>query len=128
MLMRRTLDEALHKPATRPSGCALFLIDLDRFKNVNDTLGHPVGDALLKQVAQRLNTVIGDHGQVGRLGGDEFEAVLPGTLDDRPAGHPRRAADPAGFACPIRSRAITSSIGASVGIAIGAAGRARADA
>ncbi|HYI48769.1 MAG TPA: EAL domain-containing protein [Allosphingosinicella sp.] len=77
MLMRRTLDETL---AT--GGCALFLIDLDRFKNVNDTLGHPIGDALLKQVAQRLTSVIGKEGQVGRLGGDEFEAVLPGQHDE----------------------------------------------
>ena len=66
---------------TASKGCALFLIDLDRFKNVNDTLGHPIGDALLRQVADRLKSVMGDHGQVGRLGGDEFKAVLPGTVD-----------------------------------------------
>ena len=83
MLMRRTLDETLQKKGDADGGgCALFLIDLDRFKNVNDTLGHPVGDALLKQVAQRLTSVIGKIGQVGRLGGDEFEAVLPGKHDD----------------------------------------------
>mgnify|MGYP002654420481 CR=1 FL=1 len=62
---------------TRPA--ALFLLDLDRFKNVNDTLGHPAGDALLKQVAQRLVNVIGSNGHVGRLGGDEFKLVLPGV-------------------------------------------------
>ena len=78
--MRRTLDEALQ--SKDGTGCALFLIDLDRFKNVNDTLGHPIGDALLKQVAQRLTSVIGKDGQVGRLGGDEFKAVLPGQQDE----------------------------------------------
>ena len=77
-LMRQTLDEALRNASRRQKGCALFLIDLDRFKNVNDTLGHPIGDALLRQVADRLKSVMGDHGQVGRLGGDEFKAVLPG--------------------------------------------------
>ena len=49
-LMRQTLDEALRNAANRRKGCSLFLIDLDRFKNVNDTLGHPIGDALLRQV------------------------------------------------------------------------------
>ena len=83
MLMRRTLDEALQNQKGAAGGCALFLIDLDRFKNVNDTLGHPIGDALLKQVAQRLTNVIGDKGQIGRLGGDEFEAVLPGAARRR---------------------------------------------
>ena len=91
MLMRRTLDETLQKKGDAAGGgCALFLIDLDRFKNVNDTLGHPVGDALLKQVAQRLTTVIGKIGQVGRLGGDEFEAVLPGQARRRCTRRSRR--------------------------------------
>ena len=67
-LMRQTLDEALRNATRRHKGCTLFLIDLDRFKNVNDTLGHPIGDALLRSVAQRLTLVMGDHGQVGRLG------------------------------------------------------------
>src|SRR3546814_18667781 len=52
-------------------------MDLDRFKAVNDTLGHPVGDQLLQQVAGRLTQIVGDKGQVGRLGGDEFQIVVP---------------------------------------------------
>jgi diguanylate cyclase (GGDEF)-like protein len=125
-LMRQTLDEALRNASNRHKGCALFLIDLDRFKNVNDTLGHPIGDALLRQVAERLKAVMGDHGQVGRLGGDEFEAVLPGTVD-------------IGFLEPLARTLIEQvsrpyvieghrvKIGASVGIAIGDPGRACAD-
>ena len=76
-MMRQTLDEALRNSTHRQKGCAMFLIDLDRFKNVNDTLGHPIGDALLRPVAERLKSVMGNHGQVGRLGGDEFKAVFP---------------------------------------------------
>lgn len=62
--------------------CALMMLDLDRFKQVNDTLGHPAGDELLKQVAQRLQAVIKDRGEIGRLGGDEFQIILP-DIDDR---------------------------------------------
>ena len=60
-MMRQTLEEALRNAAHRQKGCALFLIDLDRFKNVNDTLGHPIGDALLRQVSDRLKSVMGNH-------------------------------------------------------------------
>jgi len=62
--------------------CALMMLDLDRFKQVNDTMGHPAGDELLKQVAQRLEAVIKERGEIGRLGGDEFQIILP-DIDDR---------------------------------------------
>lgn len=125
-MMRRTLDEGLRNAKHSQRGCALLLIDLDRFKNVNDTHGHPLGDALLKQVAQRLTQVIGHHGQVGRLGGDEFKAVLPGTTDfhllDRIAGD---LIDELSRPYMLEGNRVT--IGASVGIAIGEPDRSCAD-
>ena len=126
-MMRQTLDEALRNAAHRQKGCALFMIDLDRFKNVNDTLGHPIGDALLRQVADRLKSVMGNHGQVGRLGGDEFQAVLPGTRRHRAARIlARTLIEQVSRPYTIEGHKVT--IGASVGIAIGDPGRASADA
>ncbi|MFL6735400.1 MAG: EAL domain-containing protein [Sphingomicrobium sp.] len=125
-LMRQTLDEALRNAARRQKGCALFLIDLDRFKNVNDTLGHPIGDALLREVAKRLKSVLGDHGQVGRLGGDEFEAVLPGVVDvGLLESLARTLIDHVSRPYMIEGHRV--SIGASVGVSIGDPGRSCAD-
>ena len=125
-MMRQTLDEALRNAARRQKGCALFLIDLDRFKNVNDTLGHPVGDALLREVAGRLKSVLGEHGQVGRLGGDEFKAVLPGTVDiGLLESLARTLIEQVSRPYMIEGHRVT--IGASCGIAIGDPGRACAD-
>ena len=117
-LMRQTLDEALRNATRRQKGCALFLIDLDRFKNVNDTLGHPIGDALLRQVGQRLTSVMGDHGQIGRLGGDEFKAVLPGAVETGLLESlARTLIEQVSRPYLIEGHRVT--IGASVGIAIG---------
>jgi len=79
--MMATLEQSIVDPTGRQGDCALFILDLDRFKGVNDTMGHPAGDALLRQVAQRLIRVMGNAGKVGRLGGDEFQVVLPGIID-----------------------------------------------
>ena len=126
-MMRQTLEEALRNAAHRQKGCALFMIDLDRFKNVNDTLGHPIGDALLRQVADRLKSVMGNHGQVGRLGGDEFQAVLPGIVDiGLLESLARTLIEQVSRPYVIEGHKVT--IGASVGIAIGDPGRASADA
>ena len=125
-LMRQTLDEALRNATNRRKGCTLFLIDLDRFKNVNDTLGHPIGDALLRAVAQRLTSVMGDHGQIGRLGGDEFMAVFPGTVETGLLESlARTLIEQVSRPYMIEGHRVT--IGASVGIAIGDPGRACAD-
>jgi diguanylate cyclase (GGDEF)-like protein len=125
-MMRQMLDEALRNAARRQKGCALFLIDLDRFKNVNDTLGHPIGDALLRQVADRLKSVMGEHGQVGRLGGDEFKAVLPGTVDiGLLESLARTLIEQVSRPYSIEGHRVI--IGASLGVAIGDPGRCTAD-
>jgi diguanylate cyclase (GGDEF)-like protein len=66
----------------RGSGCALLLIDLDRFKEVNDRFGHAAGDALLVEVAQRLKALALRPEDAGRLGGDEFALILEGANAD----------------------------------------------
>ena len=65
------LEASLHACELQRQSCAVMMIDLDRFKQVNDTLGHPAGDVLLKQVAERLRRIVGDKDKVFRLGGDE---------------------------------------------------------
>ncbi|WP_228243729.1 EAL domain-containing protein [Porphyrobacter sp. GA68] len=85
LVNRRTiterLEQALILTRTQKRPCALIMLDLDRFKHINDTLGHQAGDALLLQVAQRLRQIVGDQGEIGRLGGDEFQILLPDCED-----------------------------------------------
>jgi diguanylate cyclase (GGDEF)-like protein len=124
-MMAATLDEALANAAERQRGCALMLIDLDRFKQVNDTLGHPMGDKLLKRVAARLAATLGGEGQIGRVGGDEFQAVLPDAESEARLG---RIADAiiAEASKPYEIDGHRINVGASVGIAVAEPGRAYA--
>ena len=113
--LRRALDDALVGAVRRKHRCSIFLLDLDRFKAVNDTLGHPAGDTLLRLVALRLRDVIGDAGQVGRLGGDEFEVVLPSVSDKAELSkYAQGIIDSLSRPYTINGTAV--SIGASVGI------------
>jgi len=77
----RGLQQALESPKT--TAIALLFADLDGFKQVNDTMGHDVGDKLLKSVANRLNESLGDDGLVARYGGDEFSIIMTGFIDKK---------------------------------------------
>jgi diguanylate cyclase (GGDEF)-like protein len=115
--MRVSLDQALSKQGVRYDPTALFLLDLDRFKAVNDTLGHQTGDVLLKQVAQRLLRAVGDAGLVGRLGGDEFKVILPGESNrERLAELSKSIIESLSHPYVINGTSI--SIGCSIGVAI----------
>lgn len=118
---RRLLDETTATVLARADhteGYAVLHLDLDHFKHVNDTLGHAAGDAVLREVAQRLKAIIGDAGLVCRIGGDEF-AVLFETAPSR---------DSIGRTCNLIIRALSApimyegyecKIGVSIGCAYG---------
>lgn len=115
--MSQMLEKILTARAEAQRACSIFLLDLDRFKQVNDTLGHPAGDALLTQVSQRLERVVGRAGRVGRLGGDEFKVIIPGrTANAELAELAKRIIE--ALSQPYLIEGHRVMIGASVGIAM----------
>jgi diguanylate cyclase (GGDEF)-like protein len=84
-LFEDRLDHALAGVRRGESKLALLCIDIDRFKNINDTLGHPAGDELVRQVGKRLIGAIRDTDTVARLGGDEFAIIQVDIRDERDA-------------------------------------------
>ncbi|MEG8018378.1 EAL domain-containing protein [Sphingomonas sp. LR55] len=115
--MRVSLDKTLAQNTGPYRATSLFLMDLDRFKAVNDTLGHQAGDTLLQQVAQRLQRGVGHAGLVGRLGGDEFKVVLPG-IDNRDTLAVLARDLIASLSQPYFISGTAVTIGCSIGIAI----------
>ena len=116
LLLRRTA-EALTEAGRTGAKCGFLLLDLDRFKEVNDTLGHPLGDGLLQVIAYRLGRSVRPGDVVARLGGDEFAVLLPAvrsvTVAAEVAARLRAA-----LAEPVRLEGMSFEIEASVGVAL----------
>ncbi len=115
--MSEALEQILSAPRERDRSCTVLMLDLDRFKQVNDTMGHPAGDALLKQVAQRLERVTDGIGRCGRLGGDEFQVIIPGHGERETLGHISREII-GSLSQPYSIDGQSVIIGASVGVAL----------
>jgi len=117
VLLQQRLSASLDEMRREGTGLALFLLDLDRFKEVNDTLGHPAGDALLEVVARRLVGAVRPEDTVARLGGDEFAVLLPDIE------HPNDAIEVAGrikmaLAEPFMLEGVLMDVDVSIGIAL----------
>src|SRR3954454_17080037 len=116
-LLVQRAREALATATAADTRVALFLLDLDRFKEINDTLGHHVGDALLKLVGRRLAKVVGDGVTVARLGGDEFAVLVTGWTDEQAPTDLAQQIRGA-LAQPFRSEGMSFEIDGSLGIAL----------
>jgi len=111
------LERTLARARRHGEAFALFFIDLDRFKNINDSLGHGAGDQLLKVMAERLRGLLRDSDLVARLGGDEFVVLLDTKVDAAGLAHvARKTLAVIGEPVPIDSRSyqVTGSIGISL--------------
>ncbi|MBG0830143.1 GGDEF domain-containing protein [Planomonospora sp. ID67723] len=131
-LLGEALQHSITVGAATPGACppALLLLDLDGFKDVNDTFGHPIGDALITQAATRLQAVIGDGRLLARLGGDEFAVILPGAGADEALALARRILSV--MQAPYRVDGlqlhVTTSIGVLAGLAVATPSQALRDA
>jgi diguanylate cyclase (GGDEF)-like protein len=114
---RMLLDEA--QRALDVGGAALLLLDLNRFKDVNDALGHNAGDALLQQVGPHLAGLLPTGGTLARLGGDEFGLLLPGVIDGDQALLVAAAVAKA-FERPFLLGEVVVEMEASIGVAVAA--------
>ncbi|UYY79231.1 putative bifunctional diguanylate cyclase/phosphodiesterase [Sphingomonas sp. R1] len=115
--INETLAAAMAEADKWGGRCAFMMIDLDRFKAVNDTLGHPVGDRLLQRVAERLRQLVSANEMIGRLGGDEFAVVVRDARDGERVERLAQGIIDA-VSQPYEVDQHTLYIGASVGLAI----------
>ncbi len=116
--VNETLVRAMTEAEKWGGRCAFMMIDLDRFKAVNDTLGHPIGDRLLGRVSERLSQLMDDGALCGRLGGDEFAVVVRDARDSEAVERlAQRIIET--LSRPYEVDQHTLHVGASVGLAIG---------
>jgi len=116
-LLTQFLTDAIERASVEQTSFALFFIDLDMFKEVNDTLGHTWGDELLRSVSKRLSKCIGEQGLLARFGGDEFVFVATEVMSEKEsAGIAKKLTDcfKESFALSSENVHITSSIGISL--------------
>jgi diguanylate cyclase (GGDEF)-like protein len=112
------IEEAAARSRRRGDAFNVLMLDLDRFKQVNDTLGHPAGDALLIETAQRLKRTLRETDALARLGGDEFAILQDGITDPEKDGAGLALRIIACLAAPFDIEGQTVSVGASIGIAV----------
>jgi diguanylate cyclase (GGDEF)-like protein len=117
VLLLDRLDQAIHNAFREKQGLALFILDLDHFKDINDTLGHHSGDQVLKHVALRLKGVIRESDTLARLGGDEFALMLP-LIKERNYVHLVIEKIQNAFHSPFIVGGLNLDVQASIGIAI----------
>ncbi|MCW8856026.1 MAG: diguanylate cyclase, partial [Kangiella sp.] len=115
-LLRKRLHKGLADSVKNESKLALMYIDLDRFKEINDTLGHSVGDALLQTVAKTIHKCLRSSDTLARVGGDEFTIVLPETSEKEARHIADRILQQ--FRTPFQADSHTVQTGASIGISI----------
>jgi diguanylate cyclase (GGDEF)-like protein/PAS domain S-box-containing protein len=116
MFYAKLRQEILHA-SQAATAVALLFIDLDRFKEVNDTLGHDQGDVLLKEIARRISAIVRGTDTVARLGGDEFTIILP-NLPDAGAAAPIIRSLLARIATPVQLGDESVEVTASIGLAL----------
>lgn len=115
-LFQSRLEEALRHAEACRSGVALLLLDLDDFKDINDTLGHAVGDQLLQETARRLSSHVRESDTVARVGGDEFAIILTGISELSNAAA-RASAIVEALRAPLEHEEQTFSTTVSIGLA-----------
>jgi diguanylate cyclase (GGDEF)-like protein/PAS domain S-box-containing protein len=116
--LAQKIDEAAARQRRRDEPFTVLLLDLDRFKQVNDTLGHPAGDTLLIEVATRLKSLLRETDVLARLGGDEFAIIQAGETNQREAARSLAERIIAMLGKPFAIDGADINIGTSIGIAL----------